>query len=85
MPKAELKRYCELVAALKLGTTNKAGRRLSTKRTIDLLEEYGVETGHGLVRAARRPDAQHGERIPHARAPESGAPAQAAARRALPG
>lgn len=51
MPKSELERYCELVAALKLRTTNKAGRHLSTKRAIELLEEYGVETGQGLVRA----------------------------------
>lgn len=51
MPKPELERYCELVAALKLRTTNKAGRHLSTKRAIELLEQYGVETGQGLVRA----------------------------------
>lgn len=51
MPKPELERYCELVAALKLRTTNKAGRHLSTKRAIELLEEYGVETEQGLVRA----------------------------------
>ncbi|WP_218056665.1 DDE-type integrase/transposase/recombinase [Acidithiobacillus ferrivorans] len=51
MPKSELERYCELVAALKLRTTNKAGRHLSTRRAIDLLEEYGVETAQGLVRA----------------------------------
>jgi hypothetical protein len=51
MPKSELERYCELVAALKLRTTNKAGRHLSTKRAIELLEEYGVETRQGLVRA----------------------------------
>jgi hypothetical protein len=49
MPKSELERYCELVAALKLRTTNKAGRHLSTKRAIELLEEHGVETGQGLV------------------------------------
>lgn len=51
MPRSKLERYCELVAALKLRTTNKAGRHLSTKRAIELLEEYGVETGQGLVRA----------------------------------
>ena len=31
-PQAELERYCELIAALKLRTTNKAGRRRSTGR-----------------------------------------------------
>jgi len=30
LPQAELERYCELIAALKLCTTNKAGRHLST-------------------------------------------------------
>jgi hypothetical protein len=47
---AELTRYCELVAALKLRTTNKQGRHLSTRRAIELLEEHGVETPQGIVR-----------------------------------
>jgi hypothetical protein len=47
----ELERYCELVAALKLRTTNKQGRHLSTQRAIELLEEHGVETTEGLVKA----------------------------------
>ena len=51
LPKSELERYCELVAALKLRTTNKQGRHLSTKRAIELLEEYGVERAQGPVRA----------------------------------
>jgi hypothetical protein len=49
---AEMERYCELVAALKLRTTNKQGHHLSTTRAIELLEEYGVETPHGLVQVA---------------------------------
>lgn len=48
---AELQRYCELVAALKLRTTNKQGRHLSTRRAIELLEEHGVQTDNGLVKA----------------------------------
>jgi len=48
---AELERYCELIAALKLRTTNKQGRHLSTRRAIELLEEYGLETPQGLVKA----------------------------------
>lgn len=48
---AELQRYCELVAALKLRTTNQQGRHLSTQRAIELLEEHGVETAQGLVKA----------------------------------
>jgi hypothetical protein len=50
LPKAELERYCEVVAALKLRTTNKQGRHLSTQRAIELLEDYGVETEQGMVR-----------------------------------
>lgn len=34
LEQAELERYCELVAALKLRTTNKNGRHLSTRRAI---------------------------------------------------
>lgn len=52
-PQAEMDRYAEIVAALKLRTTNKQGRHLSTERAIKLLEEDGVETPDGLVRAPR--------------------------------
>jgi hypothetical protein len=51
LPRADLERYCELIAALKLRTTNKQGRHLSTQRAIELLEQYGVETSQGLLRA----------------------------------
>lgn len=44
-------RYVEIVAALKIRTSNKKGRHLSTARAIRLLEEDGVETPEGLVRA----------------------------------
>ena len=50
IPRAELERYCELVAALKLRTPDLKGRRLSTARCISLLEEYGVKTPDGLPR-----------------------------------
>lgn len=50
LPQSELEHYCELIAALKLRTTNKAGRHLSTVRAIQLLEEHGVETAQGLVK-----------------------------------
>jgi hypothetical protein len=46
-----LERYCELVAALKVRSENGKGRRLSTRRAIELLERYGVETPDGLVQA----------------------------------
>jgi len=50
---ATLERYCEIIAALKVRTTNGKGRHLSTGRAIALLEEHGVETPDGLVRAPR--------------------------------
>jgi hypothetical protein len=51
LPQTELERYCELIAALKLRTTNKQGRHLSTRQAIEILEHYGVETSQGLMRA----------------------------------
>ncbi|EHG3066385.1 transposase family protein [Salmonella enterica subsp. enterica serovar Saintpaul] len=48
LPDAELTHWCEIIAALKLRTTNKSGRHLSTARAIQLLEEHGVETPQGL-------------------------------------
>jgi hypothetical protein len=51
LPHAALERYGALLAALKLRTTNKPGRHLSTQRAIEILEQYGVETSQGLMRA----------------------------------
>ncbi len=50
VPLAELERWCEIIAALKLRTTNKKGRHLSTTRALALMEEHGIETPDGLVR-----------------------------------
>ena len=50
VPAAELERWCELIAALKLRTTNKKGRHLSTARALELMERHGIETPTGLVR-----------------------------------
>ena len=47
----EMKKYCELIAALKLRTTNKNGRHLSNAACIRILEEHGIETNDGLVKA----------------------------------
>lgn len=49
VPPGQMEGYCELIAALKLRTTNKKGRHLSTVRALELLEKYGVETPNGLV------------------------------------
>jgi len=50
IPAAELERYCEIVAAMKLRTLNGKGRHLSTVRAIEILEEHGVETPTGPAR-----------------------------------
>jgi hypothetical protein len=50
IPAAELERYCETIAAMKLRTLNKKGRHLSTAGAIRILEEHGVETPDGPVR-----------------------------------
>ncbi len=47
----QMERYCELVAALKLRTTNKQGHHLSTAKAIELLEKFGVETTLGHIQA----------------------------------
>jgi len=49
LPKAEMERYCEVIAALKVRTCNKKGRHVSTARAIELLEKYGLETPTGFV------------------------------------
>jgi hypothetical protein len=51
MPADQLERYCEIIAAMKVRTTNKKGRHLSTARVIELLEGEGIETPDGLVKA----------------------------------
>jgi hypothetical protein len=44
MPAAEIERWCEIIAAMKVRTTNRKGRHLSTVRILQLLVEHGVET-----------------------------------------
>ncbi len=51
MPRLTLERYCEVIAALKVRTTNKKGRHLSTVSAIRLLEEEGIHTPSGYLRA----------------------------------
>jgi hypothetical protein len=50
---AELQRYCELIAALKLRTRNTKGRHLSTPEAIRLFEDYGIDTPDGRVVAPK--------------------------------
>ena len=51
LPKTTLERYCEVIAALKIRTSNQKGRHLSTCEALRLLENYGIETPDGLVQA----------------------------------
>ena len=51
MPRQELERSCEIIAALKLRTSNGKGRHLSTREAIRLLKLYGVDTPEGHVQA----------------------------------
>lgn len=53
LPPSELEYDCELNAALKLRTTNKFGRHLSTGRAIQLLEEHGGETVKELIKSSK--------------------------------
>ncbi len=51
MAKPTLLRYCEVIAALKVRTSNNQGRHLSTVQAIRLLEEHGVNTDDGHLQA----------------------------------
>ena len=53
LPAEQLERYCEVIAALKLRSTNQKGRHLSTAEAIRLLEVYGVETPTGFLQAPK--------------------------------
>lgn len=53
MPKATLENYCEVIAAIKLRTSNGKGRHLSTGEAIRLLEEVGLETPTGFLKAPK--------------------------------
>ena len=49
LPQEQMEHYCELIAAMKVRTSNKKGRHLSTSEAIRLLEDFGLETPDGLV------------------------------------
>ncbi|MCA1991193.1 MAG: IS481 family transposase [Coleofasciculus sp. S288] len=51
MPQTTLERYCEVIAAIKVRTSNRKGRHLSTTEAIRLLEEHGIHTPTGHVQA----------------------------------
>jgi hypothetical protein len=47
---SDMERYCEIIAAMKIRTSNKKGRHISTVRAIELLEEFGMDTPDGFVK-----------------------------------
>jgi hypothetical protein len=49
LPLEKMQVYCELIAAMKVRTSNQKGRCLSTRETIRLLEEFGIETPDGQL------------------------------------
>jgi len=51
--KPEMEQYCEIVAALKIRTTNLKGRHISTRESIRLLEDYGVTLSDELIKAPK--------------------------------
>lgn len=51
MESQTLERYCEVIAALKIRTSNRKGRHLSTGEAIRLLEEQGIQTPDGYLQA----------------------------------
>ncbi len=48
----QMERYCELIAAIKVRTTNKKDRHLSTAEAIRLIETHGIDTPDGHVQPA---------------------------------
>ena len=50
LPAERMERYCELIAAIKVRTSNKKGRHLSTSESIRLIETFGIDTPDGHVR-----------------------------------
>ncbi len=50
IPEDKMLQYCEIIAALKIRTTNKNGRHISTVTALDVLETTGVESEYGFIR-----------------------------------
>lgn len=50
---SEMELYCEIIAAMKIRTSNKKGRHLSTARAIELLEDFGMDTPNGFIQPSK--------------------------------
>jgi transposase InsO family protein len=53
LPQSEMEMYCQIIAAMKLRTRNKKGHHLSTNEALRLLEEFGMETNNGFIKAPK--------------------------------
>src|SRR5258708_34686329 len=53
LPQDKMEYYCELIAALKVRTSNKKGRHLSTGESTRLIEEFGIDTPKGFITAPK--------------------------------
>ena len=53
IPLHEMEKYCQLIAAMKIRTLNKKGHHLSTVESIRILEESGIGTSEGLIKAPK--------------------------------
>ena len=53
LPQDNMEFYCEAIAAIKVRTSNKKGRQLSTGEAIRLIEDFGVEIPDGLAKAPK--------------------------------
>ncbi len=51
LPAEEMEAYCEIIAAIKIRTSNLKGRHLSTSESIRLLEKFGLDTPKGFIKA----------------------------------
>lgn len=51
LPADEMEMYCEIIAAMKIRTSNKKGRHLSTSECIRLLQDFGLDTPSGFFKA----------------------------------
>ena len=56
-PQAEMEHYAEIVAALKVRTSNKKGHRLSTRRAISPKPRSGLRLSCWRTPGSRRPTA----------------------------
>ncbi|MCP3942907.1 MAG: hypothetical protein GY710_15665 [Desulfobacteraceae bacterium] len=46
----ELKKYCEIISAIKAKSMNNKGHHLSTSEILRILETYGVDTPYGFIK-----------------------------------